>query len=294
MVMVMIKRFQFLEQGEPRNDPKIENTKNDDPKSLFVPESGNYFSSGSSSSKTTTTIKDGVKRTVVTGGEEKVKHKIWEIAFYMEFFDIDAGDVVNRCLRAVFPFRFNFVEIIHEKPDLYGPFWITTSLIFLMAIAANFASYLDTFTNGGFNYDFYKIPYGAAVLYGYVFIIPISFYLFLKWVEIKISFVEILCVYGYSLFVYTPVALICAIPSQISQWIAVSIGCFISTIFLVFNLWVPVRERIAKAFILLIVITVLHVGLALSFKLYFFNFVNPIPTPIPSSTNTPGPTTNPF
>jgi len=182
---------------------------------------------------------------------------------------------LTRCLRALFPFKFNFIELIHEKPDLYGPFWITTTLIFLMAASANFASYLASFTHETFNYDFLKIPYGAAVLYGYISAIPIALFLFFKWVEIKIRFIEILCIYGYSLVVYSPIALLCIIPSQLVQWIAVSVGCVISTIFLIFNLWVPLRTRISKAFIMLIVMTVLHVALALSFKLYFFNFEAP-------------------
>jgi len=71
-------------------------------------------------------------------------------------------DVVWRCLHSCWPFKFNFVANAKNNPDLYGPFWVllpqsfnpfyfplmacfsqvTTTLIFMMAAAGNFAQYL--------------------------------------------------------------------------------------------------------------------------------------------------------
>jgi len=35
-----------------------------------------------------------------------------------------------------------FLEVTKDKPDLYGPFWIFTTLIFLLTAAGNFAGEL--------------------------------------------------------------------------------------------------------------------------------------------------------
>jgi len=271
----------------PTEPPKKENRK-----SIFQKE-GNYYTSTNdtapiipndnpntpnSDRKYSTTTNEGIRRSVVTQEQKpESKYKFWQVEYYQDYFNVDNREILIRILRAIFPFKFNFVELIHEKPDLYGPFWITTTLIFLMAASANFASYLVTIIEGKstFTYDFLKIPYGAAVLYGYVTIIPLGLYLFFKWVEIKISYLEIMCCYGYSLFIYCFTALVCILPNVMVQWVAVSIACLISTIFLIFNLWVPIRTRIAKAFIMVVVMVLLHVGLALSFKLYFFAFTTP-------------------
>lgn len=64
---------------------------------------------------------------------------------YKMYFDIDADDVVSR-IRAVFlhfykpeHFRNNVVGPIKtgdlKGPDLYGPFWITMTLIFILGVS---------------------------------------------------------------------------------------------------------------------------------------------------------------
>jgi len=102
----------------------------------------------------------------------------------------------------------------------------------------------------------------------------VLFWLYVKWIDLNMNLIDILCIYGYSLFVYSPVALLCIIPNDLAKWIVVGIGCLFSAAFLVVNLWMPLREKLTYAIISLIVITALHLGLALTFRLYFFN-LNP-------------------
>jgi len=184
-------------------------------------------------------------------------------------------DVLKRCGRSLFPFKNDFLEAIKENPDFYGPFWISTTLVFMMAAAGNFAYYLDTLLNPGkvYRYDFYKLIYGSGVIYGYAFIVPLLFWLYVKWLDLPVNLIDVLCIYGYSLFVYSPVALLCIIPIDLAKWIVVGIGCLFSTAFLVVNLWVPLRDRLSYAIISLVVIAALHLGLALTFRLYFFNLI---------------------
>jgi hypothetical protein len=42
---------------------------------------------------------------------------------------------------------------IGDKPDLYGPFWIYTTVIFLLAIVENINNYFDSETDERIVYD---------------------------------------------------------------------------------------------------------------------------------------------
>jgi hypothetical protein len=45
------------------------------------------------------------------------------------------------------PFNPKFYDISHKKPDLYGPFWIYTSLIFVIAASGSLTKYLENNTS---------------------------------------------------------------------------------------------------------------------------------------------------
>jgi len=84
------------------------------------------------------------------------------------------------------------------------------------------------------------------------------------------TLIEILCIYGYSLFIYLPVSLLAIVPIDWAKWVCVGIGFVLSTGFLVVNLWMPLRSRLGYAILTLVIIAALHAGLALTFRLYFF------------------------
>eukprot|EP00964_Phaeocystis_antarctica_P152433 scaffold120310_cov63-Phaeocystis_antarctica.AAC.1 len=66
----------------------------------------------------------------------------WTIAYYQPLFDVDTVQVLNRVKGSLLPRpRGAFFELIAANPDLYGPFWVATTLIFAMAITGNLASY---------------------------------------------------------------------------------------------------------------------------------------------------------
>lgn len=47
------------------------------------------------------------------------------------------------------PFSDEFIELIKPNPDFYGPFWIMTTIVFLLGMVGNFANYvLSKFSNG--------------------------------------------------------------------------------------------------------------------------------------------------
>ncbi len=73
--------------------------------------------------------------------------------------------------------------------------------------------------------------------------------------------------------IYIPVSLICIIPISLMQWLLVMGSALSSGMFLLMNM----RERImpagaGKAVPMLIITLLLHLGLGLALKLYFFSY----------------------
>lgn len=53
------------------------------------------------------------------------------IRYYQPFFDVDTNDVISRISGALFYCNRdqNFLGLVGEKPDAYGPFWVGYSKI---------------------------------------------------------------------------------------------------------------------------------------------------------------------
>jgi hypothetical protein len=49
--------------------------------------------------------------------------------------------VVERIKMNFMPFKKDFIEKIKENPDVYGPFWILTTIIFLLGSTGNLSRY---------------------------------------------------------------------------------------------------------------------------------------------------------
>lgn len=62
---------------------------------------------------------------------------ILTIEYYQPFFDVDTEDVKDRLKLALIPFKDTFFQISKDSPDLYGPFWILTTLIVMIAANGN-------------------------------------------------------------------------------------------------------------------------------------------------------------
>uniref|UniRef100_G1QTG0 Protein YIPF n=2 Tax=Nomascus leucogenys TaxID=61853 RepID=G1QTG0_NOMLE len=89
---------------------------------------------------------------------------------------------------------------------------------------------------------------------------------------VSYSFLEIVCVYGYSLFIYIPTAILWIIPQKAVRWILVVIALGISGSVLAMTFWPAVREdnrRVALATVVTIVL--LHMLLSVGCLAYFFD-----------------------
>ena len=78
--------------------------------------------------------------------EKKKKSSAWcwccSLAFVAQYFDVDTSDVKNRIQNVIMPCPSKkFLNLTHGNPDFYGPFWIATTLIFVIGVTANINEY---------------------------------------------------------------------------------------------------------------------------------------------------------
>lgn len=204
----------------------------------------------------------------------------WTIEYYQQFFDVDTRDVIDRILASLVPSRTS--SIIKAKPDLYGPVWISITLIFTIAISGNIANYFQ-YANENYHwkYDFNLVSYAATAICLYVTLVPLALWGLLKWSSEVTdldgledgrtpSALELICVYGYSLFIYIPVSILWSIQIGWLQWLLVLIAALLSGSVLLLTLLPPLRLSRHK-FLLIVGIISCHLLLAAGFMLFFFH-----------------------
>lgn len=214
-------------------------------------------------------------------GGEKQTGGFWTFEYYQSFFNVDTMQVLDRIKGSVMPLPGrNFVKHhIRNNPDLYGPFWICVTLVFSVAISGDLFTFLNEMGDPGFHYrpQFNKVSIAAVTVFLYAWLVPLGVWGFLTWrqsVERHISgytFLETVCVYGYSLFIYIPASILWTIPINWLEWLLIVIAMVISGSVLVMTFWPAVRDDTRlTAFATMAVIVSLHALLAVGFKLYFF------------------------
>ncbi|XP_011368758.1 protein YIPF1 isoform X2 [Pteropus medius] len=241
---------------------------------------------------------DDSDKTELLAGQKK-SSPFWTFEYYQTFFDVDTYQVFDRIKGSLLPIPGkNFVRLyIRSNPDLYGPFWICATLVFAIAISGNLSNFLIHLGEKTYHYvpEFRKVSIAATVIYAYAWLVPLALWGFLLWRNSKVmnivsySFLEIVCVYGYSLFIYIPTAILWIIPQKAVRWILVMMALGISGSVLAMTFWPAVREdnrRIALATIVTIVL--LHMLLSVGCLAYFFDAPEmdhlPITTVVPNQT----------
>ncbi|EON63690.1 hypothetical protein W97_02918 [Coniosporium apollinis CBS 100218] len=199
------------------------------------------------------------------------KRYLWSLAFYAQFFDVDTNEVLRRCQAAIFP-RARFLDVLDGNPDLYGPFWIATTVVMILFLTGTISQYLARKGHDHFAYDFKLLSGAAGLIYGYTGIIPLGLWGALRWFGSEsANLLECWALYGYANLIWIPVALISWSPIPILNYVFVAVGFAISGLFLWRNLY-PVLSAtdVRTSKILLIVVVALHAGLAIAINVLFF------------------------
>uniref|UniRef100_A0A8C6U788 Protein YIPF n=1 Tax=Neogobius melanostomus TaxID=47308 RepID=A0A8C6U788_9GOBI len=145
-------------------------------------------------------------------GGKKASGGFWTFEYYQSFFNVDTLQVLDRVKGSVMPLPGrNFIKHnLRSNPDC--PFWICVTLVFTVAISGNLSTFLKEMGNPEYHYtpQFHRVSVAAVMIFLYAWLVPAGLWGFLSWrqgVERQVggySFLETVCVYGYSLFIYIP------------------------------------------------------------------------------------------
>lgn len=225
-------------------------------------------------------------------GGQKATGGFWTFEYYQSFFNVDTVQVLDRVKGSMMPLPGrNFVKHhIKSNPDLYGPFWICVTLVFSVAISGNLSTFLSRLGDPSYHYrpQFHRVTIAALVIFLYAWLVPVALWGFLTWrqgTERQMggyTFLETVCVYGYSLFIYIPTSVLWIIPFDWLRWALILVAIVISGSVLVLTFWPVVRDDTKVAAVATVAtIVVLHTLLAIGCKMYFFQtavYINPVPT----------------
>ena len=203
--------------------------------------------------------------------------------FIKPYFKVTFNDIKSRIICSFKPIKNDFLELAENKPDLYGPFWIYTTLIYVIAAGGALSYY---FTNSINNYFQMFVPVAGSILYSFGFGFPLVLWLCMKFFKIPMKYVSLICLYGYSLCCLIPVLIICSTGFGWIQWIFLTYAIVNSTAFVLINLWNKIKTLEDKnKYIFLGIFAGGQLILFLILKLYFFGSFKSSPTPTPSNNN---------
>ncbi|GMR34294.1 hypothetical protein PMAYCL1PPCAC_04489, partial [Pristionchus mayeri] len=243
-------------------------------------------------------IGDGSQEEASTTSAGPTKN-FFSFSFYQQYFDVDTDQVTKRLVNSFIPTHKNFItEFVQPIPDLYGPFWVCCTLIFSIGIFSNIAQYIENQGGAGeYGSDFRMVTGATSLIASYVLFIPliISTTLWYRKADIQYSFLEVVCAYGYSLAIFIPVSMFWVIDIAILRWALIFVSVALSGGVLVRTLAPAFANDPNKLIALgsVIVVIVLHFGLALCFKEYFFDATMPSKAVIPAPTTPIGGVTVP-
>ncbi|XP_034101236.1 protein YIPF1 [Drosophila albomicans] len=211
------------------------------------------------------------------------------IEYYQQFFNVDTYMVLERIVNSMIPKRAasNYLRMnIGENPDLYGPFWITITLIFSIAISGNIASYLQLADDSyQWHYNFHLVSYAATCIFLYANILPAILWALFKYSLKPVdqadaietdsatytpTLLSLMCIYGYSLAIYIPVSILWVINISLLQWLLVITAAMLSGTVLIAVLTPALRNSQYSLFLIVGILSA-HVILAAGFLLYFFH-----------------------
>ena len=159
--------------------------------------------------------------------------KLFEyLSFPKKYFDLNTADVRRRLIYSFIPFNSEFYDIAKTTPDLYGPFWIFTTIAFLIASAC----VVSTMNDRTMMKEFQEIfPIAGSVIFSFGFVLSMITYLCLIIVGENCPLVGCICLYGYAVSVFIPALIVCCFKFELGRWILLIYAAVASSFFLIVN-----------------------------------------------------------
>ncbi|XP_050381850.1 LOW QUALITY PROTEIN: uncharacterized protein LOC126798830 [Argentina anserina] len=210
----------------------------------------------------------------VSGSDEPQQSgwlRTFSVSTYKAYFDVDTSDVLERIKDSLLPYSGAFNEKTTNNPDLYGPFWICTTLIFVAAAIGTFVTYVaHKVKSQEWSYDINVVQWSAGLFYGYVTIVPLVLYVIINVFSAPAGLVHLFCLYGYSLFVFIPALCLSVVPLEIFRWVIAGVAGIMSATFVAINLRAHIVSAGESWFLIVAGIFLLQLALSVVLKLYLF------------------------
>jgi hypothetical protein len=89
----------------------------------------------------------------------------FSLEYYSKWFDVDTKLVAERAWRTLYP-REDYVDVVlNGTPDLYGPFWLPTTLIFALFLSSSLSASISAYLSGQpYAYDFTRLSVAVSVV----------------------------------------------------------------------------------------------------------------------------------
>lgn len=240
---------------------------------------------------------------------EPQKGGIFSFEYYSWFFDVETSEVAARCLLALNPFsQVQFIDhddgfgleqaegrgsglIVGGYPDLYGPFWLCATVVFMLFFASTLAGVVfSSLRNVNYENQVDVLTGAASLMYTYTFLVPLGLFVVVRYTNIapSVTLLQFVCLYGYSNAIWIFVAILSLLSivnspviSNVIRWILVGVGYSISGSFIAKNLYkavVPVEQGAIEvnkkpAVAILVGAVLLHTIFAFGVKILFFGIV---------------------
>ncbi len=86
--------------------------------------------------KNSTNVTEEFSKSMINSFNDKLQ-------FIGKYFNVEVEDIKNKLVSAVMPMNRNFHTLAEPSPDLYGPFWIYATLVFILTLAGNLSNFLE-------------------------------------------------------------------------------------------------------------------------------------------------------
>ncbi|KAI8911148.1 hypothetical protein EDD86DRAFT_225438 [Gorgonomyces haynaldii] len=193
----------------------------------------------------------------------------WTLEFYKHYYQINTSDIYQRLIANLLLQDFGFV---FENPDLWGPFWIPTTLVMILFATSTMASSIQSVWSGkAYKIDVTLLSVGGSTVYGFCFLLPFLLYWVCIYTGSKPTLVNLVNIYGYGVTLWILVALLSLLPFEIIRWTIVAAGILHTTYFHAQAL--QSHLQLQNTSVLWIYCLLTQTGLGLVFKFYFYTFV---------------------
>lgn len=144
---------------------------------------------------------------------------------------MNPSQVVVRTLAGMFPVYWILVDSLGKTPDLYGPFWLSVTLIFTTALSGSLSKLLGWVVaavadrevlfcpvlllmcvvyrnSAAWELHFEKVTQMGTVVFSYICIVPACIWAVLWWRGNRQSYslLQLLAIYGYSMGIFIPLS----------------------------------------------------------------------------------------